>query len=139
MSTEQTSIILNKHKIRSTEIRRQVLQIFMNAPDTALSNQDIEEHFTKIDRVTLYRVLKTFEESGVIHQAIDGSNKTKYAYCTDGCTTHHHHDEHAHFFCTNCEITSCLEMVNVPVVKIPKEYKLTDAQLVLSGICKNCQ
>ena len=136
---DSASKILSKHKIRSTEIRRQVLNVFMDVPDKALSNQDIEEHFDKIDRVTLYRVLKTFEESGLIHQAIDGSNKTKYAYCTDGCTTHHHHDEHAHFYCTQCETTNCLEMVNVPVVKVPKEYLLQDAQLVLSGLCKNCR
>jgi Fur family transcriptional regulator, ferric uptake regulator len=136
---DSASKILSKHKIRSTEIRRQVLNVFMDVPDKALSNQDIEEHFDKIDRVTLYRVLKTFEESGLIHQAIDGSNKTKYAYCTDGCTTHHHHDEHAHFYCTQCETTNCLEMVNVPIIKVPKEYLLKDAQLVLSGLCKNCR
>lgn len=130
--------ILANHKVRSTDIRRQVLEVFLSAPDRALTSQDIEENFDKIDRVTLYRVLKTFEESGIIHQAIDPSNKTKYAFCNDNCTIHHHQDEHAHFHCTVCDETICLDSVDVPSVKVPAEYTLTNVQLVLSGVCKKC-
>ncbi len=132
------SEILKKHQLRNTEIRRQVLSIFIELGDTALSSQEIEEKFDKIDRVTLYRVLKNFEEKGIIHVAIDGSNKTRYAMCSDNCTTHHHHDQHAHFHCQKCDTTTCMDMINVPAVRIPKDYVLEDAQLVLTGICKNC-
>lgn len=130
--------ILKNHKLRNTEIRRQVLSIFLEYGEIALSSQEIEERFDKIDRVTLYRVLKNFEEKGIIHVAIDGSNKTRYAMCSDNCTTHHHHDQHAHFHCTKCDTTTCMDMINVPAVRIPQNYILNDAQLVLSGICKNC-
>lgn len=136
--TNTAKNILSNHKVRSTDIRLQVLEVFLSAPDKALTNQDIEEQFDKIDRVTLYRVLKTFEESGIIHQAIDTSNKTKYAFCTEGCTLHSHQDEHAHFHCTVCDITTCLDTVVVPRIKVPKDYILESAQLVLSGVCKNC-
>ncbi len=138
MAVKETVEILKEHNLRNTEIRRQVLSIFLEAPDTALSSQDIEERFDKIDRVTLYRILRSFEDSGIIHQAIDGSSKTKYAYCSDDCTTHHHHDEHAHFHCTVCDTTTCMEMVNIPQVIIPNEYQLRDAQLILTGVCKKC-
>lgn len=130
--------LLKSHELRKTSIRQQVLQIFMDAVPQALSSQDIENQLNKVDRVTLYRTLKSFEDAGLVHLAIDGSGKQKYALCSSGCTVHHHTDQHAHFYCNKCNQTICLDQVSLPPVKVPEQFKVDDAQLVLSGTCKDC-
>ncbi len=130
---------LEQSKLRKTAIRKEVLGIFVEAKGKALSSRDVEEQLEQLDRITLYRTLKTFEECGLIHQAVDGSGKTRYALCFDDCEIHDHHDEHAHFHCKACDQTICLEDVHVPEIELSKDYQLEDAQLVLKGICKDCQ
>lgn len=129
--------ILDNHKLRNTKMRRDVLNIFLMHQD-ALSHSDIEKQLDASDRVTLYRTLKTFEQKGIIHKAIDGGDKLKYAMCSQGCTEHHHIDEHAHFHCQKCERTFCLEDVLTPNVNIPSGYKIESAHLVLNGLCEEC-
>lgn len=138
---DQSSRIANllKHgKLRTTNARRLVLKEFLKAGHTALSSAEIEKKIDDLDRITLYRTIKTFEESGIIHQAVDVSGRTKYALCSEYCTSHHHEDHHAHFYCTNCETTVCLDDVKIPVINLPNNFKLKDSQLVLSGVCGTC-
>ncbi len=138
---DQIQQLLKKHKLRSTPFRQSVLGIFTEASPVALSKNDVEQSLnerTKVDRVTLYRTLKSFEDAGLIHVAMDNSEQQKYGLCSDACDTHHHQCAHAHFHCTNCNETICLEEVTIPQVKIPKNYQLQDTQLVLSGVCQNC-
>jgi len=40
---------------------------------------------TVVDRSSIFRTLKTFEENKVIHSIEDGSGMTKYAVCAEGC------------------------------------------------------
>ncbi|MFZ1456094.1 MAG: transcriptional repressor, partial [Saprospiraceae bacterium] len=77
--------ILKKHHLRHTPFRAEVLQIFANA-GKALSSHDIESQLSDADRITLYRTLKSFEEKGIIHKAIDGTITQKYAICEAHCT-----------------------------------------------------
>ena len=130
---------LEQSNLRKTAIRKEVLRLFLEAKGKALSSRDIETQLVNPDRITLYRTLKTFEENGLIHQAVDGSGKNKYALCSGDCEIHEHHDEHAHFHCKKCDQTICLEEVEVPEVSLAGDYQLEETQLVLSGICKNCQ
>jgi Fur family ferric uptake transcriptional regulator len=44
-----------------------------------------------------------------------------------------------HFICTVCEKTICLDSVTVPEVKLPLGFKPLDSQMVVSGICGECQ
>lgn len=130
--------ILQHHGLRITAVRDKVLQLFLEAGQTALSNADIEKHFKHLDRITLYRTLRTFEEKGLIHQVIDNSGTPKYAHCSGDCTEHDHHDEHAHFHCVKCEKTICLEDTTLPAVKTPSGFKVAEKHLVLSGTCDTC-
>ncbi|MEM1121384.1 MAG: transcriptional repressor [Bacteroidota bacterium] len=146
---EQEIAHLLKHgKLRATSTRRRVLEKFILAGNQALSSYELENTFKeevasqgaeKIDRITLYRTLKTFEEVGIIHQAVDISGKSKYALCSADCSMHSHDDHHAHFFCKKCEKTVCLDEVKIPKVNLPQNFQLEDSQLVLSGICNKCQ
>ncbi len=130
--------LLEHYNLRKTSVRKEVLMVFLNVGDRALSNGDIEEKTSGLDRITLYRTLKTFEEKGLIHKAIDGSGVAKYALCSDNCGTHGHQDEHAHFHCKTCGKTVCLDDIVPPNLSTPNGFKIDNVHLVLSGICADC-
>ena len=130
--------ILKESKLRKTAIRKDVLELFLKEKGRAISSKEIEESLENPDRITLYRTLRTFEQSGVIHQALDGSGTAKYALCASGCTEHAHHDEHAHFHCTNCGKTICLDARIDSQIRIPDGFKLEQAHLMLEGECADC-
>src|SRR5690606_33927817 len=123
-----------KSGLRTTEHRQQVLDILIEA-DHALTSSDIEERFVDIDRITLYRTLKSFEEKGIIHKVIDVNNVTKFALCIDECTEEHHHDHHVHFHCDDCGNTFCLEDVVVPKISLPSGYKVKNRSMLINGKC----
>ena len=63
--------LLKHHDLRLTQVRKEVLSVFLKK-EQALSQSDIEENVGQIDRITLYRTLRSFEDNGLIHRAIDG-------------------------------------------------------------------
>jgi Fur family ferric uptake transcriptional regulator len=130
---------LEESDLRKTAIRKEVLELFFQQKGVALSNKEIDEALGHPDRITLYRTLKTFEQKGVIHQALDGSGEMKYALCEDDCSVHEHHDEHAHFHCLDCGKTICLEAKAAPQVVVPKGYKVQHTHMVLEGTCPDCR
>jgi Fur family ferric uptake transcriptional regulator len=138
MMEEEVLKKLEQLDLRKTAIRKEVLQLFFKYKGRALGSREIEEALGHADRITLYRTLRTFEQSGVIHQAVDGTGAAKYALCLDDCTTHEHHDEHAHFHCTRCGRTICLEGKLDLKVKAPRGYRVHHAHLVLEGECADC-
>ena len=129
---------LEENALRKTPIRKAVLELFIRNQGEALPSKDIEEALGNPDRITLYRTLKTFEQKGVIHQAVDGSGTVKYALCQDKCTHHEHHDNHAHFHCTACEKTTCLDSRVEQKFDTPSGFKVQQVHLVMEGICPDC-
>ena len=129
--------LLKHHRLKKTPVRLQILHEFLQAK-RALSKSDIEETFDKLDRITLYRTLKSFEEKGLIHKAVDGSDKIKFALCHNGCSAEHHLDTHAHFHCNECGKTFCVDEIPAPKVKAPKGFTLGKTHLVLAGKCDKC-
>ncbi len=123
--------------IRPTAMRILVYK-FLAAKDIAVSLADIELTFEKSERTTLYRTLKTFEEKGIVHQVDDGTGVAKYALCEIGCNCEMGTDLHLHFHCNACGETQCLTERKIPIVNLPKGYTATDANLVVKGICNNC-
>ncbi|NVK28097.1 MAG: transcriptional repressor [Flavobacteriia bacterium] len=129
--------ILKSHGLRSTAIRRDVIQYFLNE-GKAVSHQDVEGSMPKADRVTLYRTLTSLEESGIIHQVIDDDSVKKYALCGTECSGDHHHDNHVHFKCEKCNDTVCLEDIKIPHINLPHGYKVNSGNLLLMGTCQAC-
>lgn len=104
---------------------------------TALSQDMIESRIkSRMDRVTIYRVLNSFCEDGILHRITSEEGKNYYALC-DSCEEHHHHHNHFHFRCLGCSVVECLdEEVHVP---LPKGYSLENINCWVSGYCKNCR
>ena len=129
--------ILRRRHLSATDSRRKILTLFLNHDD-ALTHGDIEAKAgEKFDRVTVYRTLQTFVEKGIIHAIPTADNSVRYALCKD-CEEGHHHDDHVHFVCSNCNKTICLDDVVSPNIELPEGYAAQNVQVVINGVCKDC-
>jgi len=128
--------ILQDHNLRITSCRKEVLRTFLDKK-SALSHSDLEEILKEeFDRVTIYRTLKTFLETDLIHKVLDDSGATKYALCGHG---HHSHDhEHVHFKCEKCGRTICIDEIGLPKVKLPEGFLGKEVNLLVTGVCNKC-
>jgi Fur family ferric uptake transcriptional regulator len=137
MSKQISNRLLKSFRLRSTPTREEILHLFLQK-DYALSHGDIESEIDEnIDRVTVYRTLKTFSDRGLIHKVLDDGGGLKYALCTEACSTTQHRHEHVHFKCTECGQTICLD-IEIPQVKLPKGYLPKEVNLLIQGTCQNC-
>lgn len=132
-----SATLLRDFKLRATPNREEILHLFL-LKNYALSHSDIEKEIdNSLDRVTVYRTLKTFLDKGLIHKVLDDEGSLKYALCKEACNLAEHHHDHVHFKCTKCGQTSCLN-VNVPTIKLPKGYEVNEVNLLIQGICERC-
>jgi Fur family ferric uptake transcriptional regulator len=137
--TTRVDDILRRNSLSVTESRKKILNLFLNVSG-ALAHGDIERKAgEKFDRVTVYRTLQTFVEKGIIHTIPTTDNSVRYALCKDNCTEGHHHDNHVHFICLKCGSTLCMEDVIVPEIRMSKGYSVNEIEVVVKGICLNCQ
>lgn len=135
----EVNILLKKHGLKVTSSRKTILEVFKSIT-YALSYSDLDKELKgNLDKVTVYRTLKSFEESGIIHEVIDGSPQIKYALCHIGnCSEHTHYDSHVHFKCDSCEKTYCLESTQIPKIELPEGYSTNKQFVSLQGECKDC-
>ncbi|PKD44440.1 Fur family transcriptional regulator [Rhodohalobacter barkolensis] len=128
---------LQNRKIQPTSMRLMVLN-FLVKNEAAVSLTLLENHFTRSDRTTLYRTLRTFEEKGLVHRIDDAGDSTKYALCPAECTCSYPDDTHLHFFCTDCEKTFCFRDLNIPNFSLPEQFIPKKGNFVISGFCPSC-
>ncbi len=120
---------------RNTIAKTKIQELIILSP-IALSHSEIHKYLEGLcDRVTIYRVLDRLLEEGVIHKIVDVDGVIKYAGC-HSCSTEHSHN-HIHFSCQKCMSVTCLENVE-PSFKLPKNYKVSEMNFTLSGLCPQC-
>jgi Fur family ferric uptake transcriptional regulator len=73
-----------------------------------------------------------------VHVIEGGSEGVRYELCH---SHNHDHDEdlHPHFYCEKCQRTTCLDYAEIPEVRLPKGYEKKSANLMIKGICPDCQ
>lgn len=136
-SDQAIANLLRSKQLSITDSRKKILSLFMQQAD-ALAHGDIEKKAgEKFDRVTIYRTLQTFVDKGIVHTIPTADNAVLYALCRD-CDEHHHHDNHVHFICIQCNVTTCLDDVVSPQIALPAGYSAQNTQVVIQGICKVC-
>ena len=137
--TTRVDDLLRRNSLSVTESRKKILNLFLNVQG-ALAHGDIERKAgEKFDRVTVYRTLQTFVEKGIIHTIPTTDNSVRYALCRDNCSEGHHHDDHVHFICLQCGATLCLGDVVVPEIKMREGFSVNEIEVVVKGICLDCQ
>ncbi len=139
--SEMTSFkdLLRKNKLKVTQPRLRVLEI-ISAKDSAISQPELEKLLGKeTDRVTLYRILASFEEKGILHKVFDLHGTATYATCSHNCSEHKHEDQHIHFICSSCNSVICLEEISIPPIRVPKNFALQSVAVNAVGLCDRCQ
>lgn len=133
---ENLEKILLSRDINPTAMRLLVLDE-LSKSEAALSLNDLEGHFDRADRVTLYRTLKTFEKHKLVHRIEDGTGMLKYALCEASCECAPQ-DLHAHFHCNKCQSTFCLKDYHLSQMKTPNKFQVEEISLVIKGLCEHC-
>lgn len=137
--TERHTKLLEKHGLSKTPPRLNVLSI-LTSREVATPESYLEKKLgDRVDRVTLYRTLKTFEEKGILHKVLDQNGTANYAVCSERCSEEKHYDEHMHFNCLICNKIYCMDEMKLPQVKLPRGFKAKSINLTVRGICRQCQ
>lgn len=135
---EQAIKILEQKAVRITPMRQLLLEYFLEHNGT-FGLVELENAFPKSDRITMYRTLKTFEEKGILHSISNGTGEMKYALCDEHCTPIHHLDQHPHFQCEQCKQITCIDSLVIPKMELPKGYVLKEMNMMIKGVCPDCQ
>jgi len=138
MSEENQEIeqLLSAHDIKPTAIRTLVARALACAGRPE-SLGELENQLQSVDKSGIARALALFRTHQLVHIIEDGSDAVRYELC------HSHHsnyddDAHAHFYCTQCHKTYCLEETTPPNIDLPSGFVAETVNFVIKGICPNC-
>jgi Fe2+ or Zn2+ uptake regulation protein len=120
--------------LKKTDFRLALLKIFEDAKRPLSATQLLDELPAQFDRATLFRNLKTLEESGVLSSTDFGTGAT--FYCLQG------EDHHHHVFCVRCEKTRALDLCGAgPMIALAEKlgFQVITHKFELLGLCPSCQ
>ncbi len=136
LSTLNIKELLRGRELRATSSRIEVLSIIANH-GSAIPYTKIQQSLKDFDRVTLYRILLTLIEKGIIHKASVSGTETYYAVCNHNCSSHAHNHEHIHFKCEQCNEVSCVQIDTTLSIAIPN-FSIQELNIEAKGICESC-
>lgn len=137
MTNEEIEKKLGAKNVKPTAMRMLVYKT-LEGSKKALSLIDLEQKFEKVERSTIFRALKTFEENLIVHTIDDGTGSVKYAVCDNECTCAIH-DLHVHFLCQRCGRTRCMKELPIPEITLPEGFTHETSQFVINGVCPTCE
>ena len=137
MISEEIDSKLQSKNIKPTAMRQLVLKVLIKQKK-AINLNELERNFDNVDRSTLFRTLKTFQDNNLIHSIDDGTGSVKYALCEDSCICEPE-DLHVHFLCQKCGQTFCFKDLPVPQPKLPEGFNFDNANFVVKGTCSSCR
>jgi len=137
MNEANCTQLLEEHGIKPTANRIVVLKELVKAL-RPVSLSELEYKILSIDKSNIFRALTLFKEHRLVHVIEGGSEGVRYELCH---SHNHDHDEdlHPHFYCEKCQRTTCLDYAEIPEVRLPKGYEKKSANLMIKGICPDCQ
>lgn len=131
--------LIRKSGQRLTASRSAVLSLLL-AADHAMTHQEITDALTgemPVDRVTIYRVLEWLLAQGLAHRIAHDDRIWRFSAAghPNGSADH----RHAHFSCTQCGQTFCLEEIPAALgTPLPDGYESQEVELSIRGICQHC-
>lgn len=117
---------------RVTRPRVVALMALVEAGRT-VSHADLHRRLPEVDRVTLYRTLEWLVEQHLAHRVADADGVRRY-----GPSLPRDEHRHPHFHCKRCGLTTCLEQVHNPPIKLPGGFESGDVEILVKGLCKTC-
>ena len=137
MNEANCTQLLEEHGIKPTAHRIVVVRELAKSL-RPVTLAELETRILTIDKSNIFRALTLFREHHLVHVIEGGSEGVRYELCH---SHDHDHDEdiHPHFFCEKCQQTYCLDYTEIPEVSLPKGFEKKSANLMIKGICGNCQ
>ena len=136
MNENDIELKFKKSGITLTPIRKMIYKCIQTSV-SPLSLSDIENKLETVDKSSISRALNIFRKNHLVHYFDDGTGSVKYEICHS--IDHEMVDDtHAHFHCSKCGETFCLQSVSIPIVELPEGFKVKDINYIITGICKNC-
>lgn len=136
MAENEIVELMRAHEVRPTA-NRIIIAEALAAAGRPLSLMELEDRIESIDKSGIFRSLVLFKEKHMLHTIEDGSNGVRYELCHSH-SDEHDDDGHAHFFCTECHRTFCLNDVPTPDVALPDGFRKESVNIVIKGICPEC-
>jgi Fur family transcriptional regulator, ferric uptake regulator len=130
---------LGKAGLSRTSQRMAVLKVMIQA-DGPLSVGEVLKRIDmaqRINKVTVYRILSSFKEKGIIRELPTDQGINLYEMA---CL---HNPVHPHFYCKTCRTMSCL-----PPLPLPRAldwfagsntFRIDDVYVHVNGICRHCR
>jgi len=137
MLIEDIEKLCEQAGVRPSPVRSLVVRELDTAPGP-ISAQDIENSLETVDRSSITRTLSLFLQHGLVHAVDDGSGSIKYELCRSHASHDNDSDLHAHFHCTRCGTTYCLDTVPMPIIQLSEGFIFQSANYVIKGICPKC-
>lgn len=129
--------ICRKKGLPVTMQRRVILEAVLQRDDHPTADQiyeTVQAIIPQLSRTTVYRVLDTFLELGVIRRVHLTGGTSRF----DGMIRRHHH-----LVCTRCNKIIDFEDDNLNQLPLPKRklqgFEVAEFSVQISGICADCQ
>lgn len=132
---ESLESVLKSRGLKCTQPRLTILQA-LESKHCPLSAEDIFERCKggRLDLVTVYRNLRTFEDKTIVRRSSLGDGIDRYELSIDD---HHHH----HLVCRNCKVIQKLPDCNLrSLEKFAKDrgFSALSHHLEIFGLCSRC-
>ncbi len=128
---------LRDNGIKATRVRIRLLDILYEA-QYPIQQKEIERRWGEdIDRVTLYRNLKTLSNLSIIHKIEVSESVTSYKLSSHNYLGKQY-AEHAHFHCAVCNKVICMPQYKVGEYQMPEGFKQIKSKIIIEGVCKWC-
>ncbi len=129
---------LQQAGIAGTPQRLAVLKILQNA-DQPLSINIIREKLeakTRINKVTVYRIISLFKKQGIIRDVLSAGGAVYFEMATSD------HPVHPHFSCKNCGALNCLTPLTFSQARqltaSRDNFRVDHIEINISGLCNGC-
>lgn len=120
---------------RNTKTKQLILDSLKNSKSAVSQDILLKELGDEVDRATIYRVLNSFCDDGIVHKILSDDGKYYFAFCVN-CSEKAHKHNHFHFRCLSCGKIECI--LNEIEVKLPAGYQSVNFNGFISGYCANC-
>jgi Fur family ferric uptake transcriptional regulator len=127
--------LLNLAGLRRTGPRLAILSALLDA-GKPVTHEQITARLAEAapNKVTIYRVLESFVEAGIVHKAFLRERAWHFELA-DRCSAS---QCHPHFTCTSCAQTYCFTGATVPMTKPPRGFTILHQRVQLEGLCPAC-
>ncbi|UYL08323.1 transcriptional repressor [Bdellovibrio sp. SKB1291214] len=130
---------VRKAGMKLTQQRSQMLKILLHHPEPISADEIFKKLGGKeagVDLVTIYRILKKFEETLLVSRLEFGDGIARFELTLE--SGHHHH----HVICRNCQRVEPLHICDLDqhIHMVEKMgYKQVAHRLDFFGLCSKCQ